>query len=359
MLHHLRRTARVLVIACLLASVSIASGAPANAGTEEEDGALIVILDDGDCGAGLSGYVGASRVSVDKSSFTGSYSGYVGNSRVSVSKSTFTGSLSGYIGNSRVSISKSSFTGSYSGYVGNSRVSVSKSTFTGSLSGYIGNSRVSVDRSSFTGSYSGYVGNSRLSLSCGSSFGGGGASVPSTPTPAPEAAPPPVPAPTAPTTPVDPPASGGGSGLVALGTALPEGALQVGSGNNAYVTYTTDKPDDTCFVNPSAPTQFMQKDLRPIKYTVRRGDTLSWTQISHISGVEYCADGPLFNFSASAFGKNCKNLGSPPNSANPSTSGITAPGGVRATKRGKCGISVRTQRGGATIIHGAIDLRIR
>jgi hypothetical protein len=147
-------------------------------------------------------------------------------------------------------------------------------------------------------------------------------------------------------------------------TALRPGVTQVGTGNARYITYADGKPNDTCFDNPSAQASFVNDYLEPVRYNVRKGDTLTWAQISNISGVEYCADGDFFNFGANSIGKRCTTIGTSPQfypseSESTASGSITVRGGVKAKKKGNCRITVRTQRGGAAVIHGEILLRIR
>jgi hypothetical protein len=214
-----------------------------------------------------------------------------------------------------------------------------------------------------------------VSLNCGTSAGGGVS--PSTPSIEPEAIKTPAPASEipSPTTEVDTPASAVGQnvGLSASPDAapLPAGAVQMESGLNAYVAYPDGgKPNDTCFLNPSAPTSDADSDyLDTVKYSVRRGQTLSWTQLSHISGVEHCADGERFIFSAGVanvakYGKKCKKLGTWPSYGSygdsiPADGAITVAGGMKAKKKGKCRITIRSDRGGVVITQGRILLRIR
>ena len=212
-------------------------------------------------------------------------------------------------------------------------------------------------------------------MNCQTSAGGGGVN-PIVPSSEPEVIETPAPEISSPTTEVDTPSSSVGEnvGLSASPNAapLPAGAVQMESGLNAYVAYPDGgKPNDTCFLNPSAP-NFGEwgEGLDTVKYSARRGQTLSWAELSNISGVEYCADGERFIFSAGVanvakYGKKCRELGARPQYESkygdwiPADGAITVAGGVKAKKKGKCRITIRSDRGGVVITTGRILLRIR
>lgn len=342
-----RTIGSVLASVALVASGLIFGAPPVAAGTLAEDAAaaVAIVLIEEDCSMGLSGYVGNLRVSIREARM-GYYTGSIGSS-------------------SRVSITKQPL-GQYAGSVGSRLNRLKRSSI-----------NISKD---FGGQYTGSVGKSRVSLNCGISAGGGVS--PSTPNIEPEAIETPAPAPEipSPTTEVDTPTSAVGQnvGLSASPNAapLPAGAVQMESGLNAYVHYVGNnlddglKPNDTCFINPSVAKDQPNQDR--VKYSVRRGETLSWREVSNISGVEYCADGPFFNFSVwvkKKGAKNCKEIGQyiSVNERFPGTvsfeprsqGAITNAGGIKAKKKGKCVIGIRAQRGGMAIIHGEISLRIR
>jgi len=394
-----RTIGSVLASVALVASGLIFGAPPVAAGTLAEDAAAAVamVLIEEDCSMGLSGYVGNLRVSIREARM-GYYTGSIGSSsRVSITKQPLgqyagsVGSNPNWLKNSWISITKQSL-GQYAGSVGSrlnrlkrSSINISKD-FGGQYTGSVGsnpnrlkNSSIDISKN-FGGQYTGSVGKSRVSLNCGISAGGGVS--PSTPNIEPEAIETPAPAPEipSPTTEVDTPTSAVGQnvGLSASPNAapLPAGAVQMESGLNAYVHYVGNnlddglKPNDTCFINPSVAKDQPNQDR--VKYSVRRGETLSWREVSNISGVEYCADGPFFNFSVwvkKKGAKNCKEIGQyiSVNERFPGTvsfeprsqGAITNAGGIKAKKKGKCVIGIRAQRGGMAIIHGEISLRIR
>ena len=366
-----RTIGSVLTSVALVASGLIFVAPPVSAGTFEENAAaaVVVALADNDCSGGMSGSIGNNSVNI--TNIGNSYSGYLGLTSIRVTKSS--GNYWGYLGLTSIDVTKSSGSRYYSGRVGLSSVNIYTSSFdSGRLSGNVRLTNVNIRKNG--NSYLGSLGLAGVNISCKRTFNGVS---PSTPSIEPEVIETPAPAPEipSPTTEVDTPTSSVGEnvGLSASPNAapLPAGAVQMESGLNAYVAYPDGgKPNDTCFINPSAPTSTTRESLDPVKYSVRRGQTLSWVQLSHISGVEYCADGKGYNVNGGVakvakYGKKCKKVGGlpqflPPDAgALPADGAITVAGGVKAKKKGKCRIFFNSNRGYVAGLSGLIELRIR
>jgi hypothetical protein len=147
---------------------------------------------------------------------------------------------------------------------------------------------------------------------------------------------------------------------------LPTGAVVVGEGLDRFISYNNNRQPDTCFTNPGG--------AGAGKYTINRratqnitmspGASLTWVQISNITGVDYCTDGATFTLSVNLAKRStsCKKLGINPQFYGPREAQyapVTLAGGFQALKGGTCLLNVSGTRGGLSEDNALLRIKVR